>query len=197
MRLSEIVTGPTKDAVSLEEIKSFCRVPVTDTDHDTFLLRLNEECTSWLERVLGICCQEQTWKVSLDCPPSDGYIQLSMGPLISITQFKYYTQDNVAHDFDSSDYFVIDGTRSVIELKTGIYWPSNLRYHASILVEWKAGFTSIVPPDVRYGIKKLVKYIFENGEDESEQSLDFRSQIVSALTLFNRNLGFDPPEYEY
>lgn len=200
MRLSELVTGPTKDAVSLEEIKSFCRVPLTDTDHDSFLARLNEENTLWLEKTLGICCQEQTWKASFDFPPECGYIQLSMGPLLSVEKFRYYTLDNNVHDFNSSDYFIITGKRSSIELVNGIYWPSYLRYRSSIYIEWKAGF-DITPPEIRLAIKQLVRFEFNAGGGEIEQigvnqaAMVFRSDLISTLSFYNRNLGFDPPEY--
>lgn len=190
-----IKTAPALEPVSLVDLKLFLRIDHNEEDY--FLENtLLKSARQMAEDFTGRAFVTQTWTLWLDCLPGmkssqwwdgvrDGHYRTILGggdevviprpPLISVTHFKSYNDDDTADTFDLNG-LIVDTTSQPgrIILKNGYVWPTNLRAGKAIEIEFIAGYgsPSAVPQQIKHAILTICAQMYENrGESAVMSSL--------------------------
>lgn len=190
MGTSKLVTGPTVWPVSADELGAHLRLNQSGGSYpeEAFLLDLIKGATEFAEAETGLVMLEQTWAHYLDEVPiqSDGlgwwdgvregamnqehprFIELTKGPLISVTSVKSFDEADVESTFASTQYYADTASRpGRIVLREGSVWPTNVRSVNGLVVTYKAGFgteAANVPFQLRQAIKVIAAHWYENRE---------------------------------
>lgn len=182
---SVLITAPAAEPVSVAELKTHLRLEVS-TD-DTYAGTLVTAAREYVEEQTRLALVEQTWALYLDAIPSrdtnewwDGvreghisrtaanYITLPRAPLRSIDHVKYYSDDDVATTWASTNYRADTASRpGRIALKTSGVWPDWTRPTNGLEIQYKAGYGSSatdVPAALRHAIKIIAADWYENRE---------------------------------
>jgi len=182
-----IVTDWTASAITTAEAKTHLRVD--GSDDDTYIDTLITSAQNLVQKYTGRAITTQTLKLSLDGLPygnddkyypegfftapdinrSLGYIVLPKSPLVSVTHFKYFDEDNTESTFATSNYHVdIQSEPGRVVLKRGKTFPSasDLRTVNAYEITYVAGYggASDVPTPIKHAIKLLVAHLYENRE---------------------------------
>jgi len=161
-----IVTAPTIEPVTVNEVKDYLRV---DTNVDDSLIAdlissAREEVEDWTRRKMMV----QTWDYYLDAFPQKNYIILPFGRLNSVTSVKWKDTDGTETTLvENTDYLVETNGDQLgkIILPYGETWPSGPFYttHA-IVIRFVCGWTAMssVPGKIRTAIKLRVAARYED-----------------------------------
>jgi hypothetical protein len=191
-----LITGPSVEPVSVSEMRSFLRLAGVDlpTEEDTLIETLITAARQYFENKTKRALISQTWRLTFDQIPYDNsqddwwdgtreghvgmfssqrrYIELSISPLLSVTSFKAYAQDDSSTTF--TDYFVDTSSRpGRVALRNGSVWPTATRGVSNFEVDYVAGYgpaATDVPGDILLAIKQLVAHSYEKREPISEAS---------------------------
>jgi uncharacterized phiE125 gp8 family phage protein len=150
--------------VSPTQGKNWLRVDYEEDDD------LIESCikaaTNRVEGYLNRALIEQTWTMTLDEFPSEGYIRIPRPPLISIDTFKYIKEDEteVAVDVDiyRVDTVVEPGQ---IVLKNDETWPTDTLISSSgVVIEFTAGYgatVAAVPEEIIQAFRNILSVYYD------------------------------------
>jgi len=156
-----LVTAPTFEPVSLEEVKQQARI--RDIDSDNSLASFITTAREAAEQYMGRGLITQSWKLLLD-----GWadiIPLPMAaPLQTITSVKYYDADGVQQTLATSVYDLDTVSRpGTVVLKPDQTWPSlqSTRRNGMIEIVYVVGWTTadLVPERIKQGIRQYVTYL--------------------------------------
>jgi uncharacterized phiE125 gp8 family phage protein len=163
----KLITGPTTDPVSVDEVKDHARI--TLDAEDALIAEKIVGWRRWVEGFQGRALITQTWEFYLDAFPSGNYIAVPLPPLQSVESVKYYDTDETEATFSSDDYYV-NTVREPgrVSLKYGESWPSTtLRPENGVVVKFKAGYgdaATDVPQETREALMMLIAAACENRE---------------------------------
>lgn len=181
------VTAPSASPISLAEAKAQMRVE--GTDDDTIIQRLIDAAVAFVDvqGALGFAMITQTWGQWLS--PNPGTVQLSLGPVQSVSAVKYYDVDGVLQTATLSDFNVF-GTpnRITVSPKSGKAWPVTQTRDDAIKIEYVIGYgatSASVPQTVRHALMMLVAHWYENRETSSEK------QMVDLPYGFSEMIGIE------
>ena len=97
-----------------------------------------------------------------------GYIELPVGPLISVTSLSTYDSDNASTVFSSSNYFLdTNAVPGQVILNTGLVWPAFTRTRNGIEIIYVAGYGTVatsVPRPLKVADTQLAAHWYENRE---------------------------------
>lgn len=164
-----LLTGPTMEPVSLDDIKNHLRVDLADDDEliTAYMLTARRTC----ERIGRKKFVSQTWDLWMDSFVGVGTIQLpkSMSPLGSVVHVKYWDLDDIESTVNAANYIVDTTSQPArIVLKTDQTWPADvLREVNGVDIQVVVGFgdDADVPEEYKQAIKLLVGHFYENRED--------------------------------
>jgi uncharacterized phiE125 gp8 family phage protein len=188
-----LVTGPTSEPVTLEDVKAHARITDTASDAllDAYIVSAREEAESYMGR--GILTQ--TWSLTLDEWACE--IPLPMAaPLQSVTSITYYDADGVQQTLASSVYDIDTTTRpGRVVLKPGQSWPSlqsdrrNGRIEIRYVVGW--AHADAVPERIKQGIRQYVTFM-----DLDRDGLEVRAAdaLRAAQRCWSDRIEWTPPE---
>jgi len=151
-----LVTAPTKEAVSLNEAKNFCRI---ECDEDNNLLKklitsARQYCESYTKRRY----ESQTWSLTLDRAEIEKCMQLEVFDVDSVTSVKGYDPDNVETTFVSGTDYEVFNNRLVLDISG-----ASFRTYDSMVIEYSVGATE-TPRAIKDAINMLVLHWYENRE---------------------------------
>lgn len=161
-----LVTGPTQEPVTIEEVKAQLRL---DEDADDELLRrLLVAARIWVEGQTHKALMTQTWDQYIDngWPTRDGipYIRLEKNPVTSVTSVTYETGASPQPTLAASRYIAVTRDHaSYIAPAYGETWPDTRYVPNSVRVRFVAGYSD-VPEPLRHAILMLVAHWYENRE---------------------------------
>lgn len=167
MREPYVVTAPTEEPLSLDQVKNHLRVDVGEDD--VWLMGAIRAARERAEAVTGRALVTRTLEVTRDGWPAGAVWVLPCPPLQSVTSIKYTNLAGVEATFDSSNYLV--DTRSTpgrVVLKTASGWPSAaLREINGVVVRFVAGYglRGAVPREIIEGMLLAVGEMYENREN--------------------------------
>jgi len=178
-----VITEPTQEPLSLQEVKDYLRVE--DSTDERTIRPLIETARRFCEEHTGRVLVQTTFKQFLDSisdhlPLQEGistgadlnyyrnYITLAKSPVISITHVKTFNDSDTATTFASSKYYV-DSAREPgrIVLRNGESFPLSLRVANAIEVEFVAGYTTIsqIPEPLKVGMLQHIAFMYEQRGD--------------------------------
>jgi uncharacterized phiE125 gp8 family phage protein len=176
-----VITGPTIEPITVDELKSFSRI---DTDaEDTLLEGFIKAARIATENYLGRALIEQSIKMTMDFWPGD-IITFPRPPLISITKVATLNESDTETAYSSSNYYVV--TESIpgkLILKQSVTAPVNTsRDYAGYLIQYKAGYgdeATDVPQPIRQGIALWAATIY------SERTFDPKNPPPAARAMLD------------
>ena len=179
MRL-KLVTAPTSEPVSLDEIKTHVRV-----DHDSDNADLRAKAISsrrWAERFQGRAYCTQVWDWYLDAFPSVRQIEVPLAPLASVTSITYSDSDDTSQTLSSSDYSVLayDDSPGSVELNATSSWPTTYDKSDAVTIRFVAGYGNAddVPETIRQAILLHTRYAYDGGVAGDESDLTAAQRLL-------------------
>ena len=179
----QVVTEPTQEPLSLQEVKDYLRVE-DNTDERT-LRPLIETARRWCEEHINRSLLQTTYRQFLDSVAEDyplqegmttgpdlnfyrNYICLSKSPVVSVTHIKTYDDDDTATTMSATKYY-LDNAREParIVLRNGETFPTALRVANAIEIEYVAGYGSIsqIPEPIKVGMLQHIAFMYEQRGD--------------------------------
>lgn len=161
-----LTSGPSVEPVSFDEAKRHCRV---DGDAEDILLSsLILAARLHVERSLDLALISQSWSLFLDRWPDAPFVELPLGPLISVDAVRLYSPSDSFVTIDPG-LFAVDtvSRRPRLARHEGQSWPLPGRNVNGIEIAFTAGYGTAaddVPMPVRLAIKMLVAHWFEARE---------------------------------
>lgn len=184
-----IVTPPTNDPVTLEEVKAQLRI--SWADEDTYLTSLIKAATATIDgpHGIGLALMPQTWRLSLDGFPfwyaqvggeesrlSPGYgggdiayplrqaIRIPLAPVSAVNSIKYTDDNGSTITVDTSKYVVdLDATPARLTPPWGEAWPIAWWRAGGVKIEFVAGYTA-VPADLKAAILLMIAHWYNARE---------------------------------
>lgn len=161
MLFPTLVTGPTVDAITIDEAKTHLRETTSDGDSvlDTLtgaeiqsMINAAVQHMDGFTGILGRALMPQTWSQEYECARGD--LVLPFSPVISVSSV-YFS------GVEFTDYRLLnDGRGPFLRLNSGFSWPNG-----PAVVEFIAGYEQC-PEDLKHAIKLHVgsMYIFREME---------------------------------
>ena len=186
-----LVTGPTKEPLTLQQAKDHLRL---DTDDDDLLvLDLIKAARTWVEGQTKRAIITQTWNYDIDYewPFKFGTprITLPLNPVASVTSISYLDSDGASQTLASNQYAVAARTHgSFIVPAYDVEWPTVRCMPSAITVRFVAGEASC-PKPLERAIAILVTHMYENREvvDKGER-LDIPYTLESMISPYRPGL---------
>lgn len=169
----QLVTGPTKEPVTLDEVKRHLRVSVDD--ENPLIDRYIRAARRSLENHLQWAFLTQTWDFVLDEPPYySAPILLPRAPLASVVSITSYDTLNAGTVFGTSNYVVDTNSKpGRIGLNVGCIWPApsnGLRETSAIIVRYTCGYTQPenVPDELTTALLLWIGTLYETRQHIGE-----------------------------
>lgn len=163
-----LVTAPTEEPVSLDEMKLYLRVVVADDD--SLIRGLIQAAREWLSAALDRQLVTATWRLKL--PDFWGTtLEVPYPPLISVGSITYLDTAGVSQTLSSSYYVVqVTTTPGRIVLADGYYWPAVDIHPEAVTVNFTAGYgaASAVPELAKIALKLLVQHWYDHPEERTQ-----------------------------
>nr|WP_321457192.1 head-tail connector protein [uncultured Cohaesibacter sp.] len=159
------ITAPDALPVTLDEIKTHCRVD--GESEDDYLTGLLQAAVSYLDGysgILGKCLMTQEWAQEFEWW---GDFPLCLGPFLDLTSIAYFDEDGESQTVDLSSVRIERRVLGAVAcLKVGASWPDADPDAGPITVTWRVGYedAAAVPAGIRHAIKLMVGHWFENRE---------------------------------
>jgi hypothetical protein len=185
-----VVTPPAIEPVTADELRAHLAETVDGLPYDQ-ADDLIATAREMIEETTGIAMINQTWRLSLDCWPSqradwwDGvrqgaiadingapdYVYLPRYPLASIDAVTVYDDAGTPASVVVAETFDIDTYQKPgrMVLRNGATWPIALRNSNAIEVDYIAGFgatAASVPPTLRRAVKQVAAYLYSHTGDD-------------------------------
>ena len=189
--MSDIVTPPSEEPITLDEVRDHLRIDDTGQDATItgYLVAARTLAELWCRRALIT----QTRDLWLETWPWADRIDIPNPPLQSVTWVKYYDTASVAYTMSTDDYLVNSHQEpGQVVLGYGKSWPSaTLRPGPAINVRYVCGFgtPSQVPAIYKQGILLIVGHFFENREEVSPANVRLQQMPLAARVLLTIDRG--------
>lgn len=180
-----LITGPSVEPISLNEVKAQLRID--GSADDTLLTSYIAAARAYVESTTGLALNTQTWEMTLhDWPYGSNPIVLPKQPVQSITSITYADQANQTQTLASSVYEIdVTRTPAFITLTENSDWPDIYDKQAAITIRFVAGYgatAASVPEPIRQAMLLLVGHWYANREQVT---------LGAGLTATQLPLGMD------
>lgn len=182
-------SAPTSTPVSLADAKAHLRVDISDDDAliTAYIAAAVDHLDGW-SGILGRALVTQSWRQDF---ARFGCLRLSLGPVASITEIKYFDGDNAEQTLADSVYtHHSDALGTYVALKPDQVWPSTYSRPDAVSVTYVAGSAAAdVPPALRAAILLMVGNWYANREATSEAAMAELPIGAYALVSPYRRIG--------
>jgi len=159
-----LTTAPTKDPVSLDEVKQWLRISSGDTSQEQIITTLIKACTRSAELCMkrSLIAQTLTWEA--DSEDIKSPIYLPRPGINSITSFTTYDSAGASTLVSSSNYELVEAL-FIVARNDG--WTINRRRRAATIVYSAGIYTNRadVPDDIRLAILKMIGTHYQMRQD--------------------------------
>ena len=166
-----LVTAPSVEPVTLEELQTHLRADTSDNADDDLLISIQQAAREHVEHITRRALLTQTWDYSLDAWPDGNAIVLPLGNLQNAVAtapvVTWLDADGTSTTLTwVTDYLVqtAGDQCGVIALPYSGAWPTGTLYPvAPITVRYVAGWTTaaLVPASLRAAVKLLAADLYE------------------------------------
>lgn len=172
-----LVTGPTREPISIGQVKHRVNLAIDDDSHDCYLTELIKDCREEVETDCDILCCTQTWK--LETNAIEHGLQLYKSPIQSITSIQYYTTGGVLTTLPTSIYS-FDATNRKIYLKPDQVWPAYGTRWDAWTITYVCGYTS-VPAIVQKAVLLLAENYFLARDPQKESEFSSYNRLITKM----------------
>lgn len=181
-----ISSAPATEPVSTAEAKTHLRI--THSDDDTYIDTLIKAARLYCERQTRRAFITQTWDDARTC--FDHEIELTPGPLVSVTHIKYYDSNGTLQTL-STDVYEVNTTDCIgrVELKYNQTWPTiRTGLYNGVQIRYVVGYGAAtdVPANIRHAIKLLVSHWYE-----AREPIVIGASVVNVPLSVEALLGID------
>lgn len=160
-----LVTAPTVEPVTVDEIKVHCRID--SDDEDVAIAQMIVAARKFAETKLNRQLCTATWRLYMDSFPC-WQIDVPLPPLVSVTTLTYTDAVGTTTTLTENTHFIKDiySEPGRITPAYGLTWPSARCVMNSVALTFVAGYgdPDDVPESIRYGIKLLVAEMYDKRE---------------------------------
>lgn len=199
------VTPPSVEPVTLDEAKD--HLNVTFTDHDALIQNLIAVARDYVERMTGVLCLSQTWKLYLDRFPREnayemwpwtappGTILIPLSPVQSVASLQWTDLNGNTSTVDPTTY-VLDSVSRIarLGLAANKSWPAtpSLQPQNAVVVTFTVGSASagVMPPTLRQVILLMLGHWYANRESVV---IDSRVAAIEVPQAAKALLGIHQP----
>lgn len=172
-----LVTGPTKEPISIGQLKCRVNLAIDDDSHDCYLTELVKECREEVESDLDILCCTQTWQLQTDAIMHG--LQLYKSPVQSISSIQYYDAGGTLTTLPTSIYD-FDSTNRKIFLKTNQIWPPVEERWDAWKITYLVGYVT-VPAIVEKAILLLAENYFLARDPQKESEFKSYNRLIAKM----------------
>jgi uncharacterized phiE125 gp8 family phage protein len=182
---------PATTPVSVADAKIHLNIDVIDDD--ALIATLVAAASEYLDGytgIIGSALVTQTWQQEF--PHFHNLIRLSVGPVQSITDIKYFDADNVEQTLASSVYQIqTDDIGTFVCLKPDQVWPVIYPRIDAVKITYISGFgdADAVPAPIKIAILMLTAHLYENREATTGFKVETVPMAVDALTAPYRRVS--------
>jgi uncharacterized phiE125 gp8 family phage protein len=158
---SILLTAPAVEPLSLAEAKAFLRVETNDDDD--VIAALIAGSRIHVEAQTRRALITQSWRISFDAWPDDGWLPILPAPLQTLNAARVYDFENVAQTLDPAAFVLDKGASALIFAPWAL--PAPGRPAAGIELDVTVGYGDAaidVPEALRQAIRLLVAHWYEN-----------------------------------
>jgi len=173
------------------------------SDHDDWLENIGiPGARAWCEAYLELTIAQQTLELATDQFPSEDFIDLPFGPVLSIESVTYLDDGGNDVVFADTDY-LLDNVSEPHRLYLGyeMEWPEVVRQvRNSVRIRYVVGYSLPdesppgdfpLPSRIRIGMLLLLGHLFNNRENTTELKLEeIPIGVKSFLDWDSKRLGF-------
>ena len=184
-----VVTAETAHAITSTEAKNWLRVD--GSDDDTVIGNLIIASHNWAKRYTVRTLTTQKLKMSIDSiydadiPIKEGSyvgidqditrrsIILPQSPVASISNVKYYNDEDTESTFASSSYYLDSASGPAkFVLRNGESYPTGLRVANALEITYVAGYGGVndVPQDIKHACLIYTAWLFEHRGDGTDRN---------------------------
>lgn len=175
-----VLTPPTAEPVSLEDVKVYLRlIPGDDSEDEAVLKPLIGAAREYCENITGRALAAQT--VAAYPVAGQQTISLPMPPLIQVDAIMAHGADGTRAALETSDYFVDEIAGQVFLERV----PDGLRVVNPIEILYRTGYEEI-PPAIRQAMLLLVGHWYENREAVEVGAVASTEVGMTARALLNQ-----------
>ena len=181
-----VVTEPTEEPLSLDEVKTALRVD--GTDEDAFLDRVITSARRMVEQWTGRALVSTVYRATFHAFPSGtGYYELPRTPVTAVGSITYNNADGTSTVLASSGYTVALGDASRRARIVPAYlewWPQVYGHIDDVAVQFTAGYASAeaVPAELRDLVWMVADYVYKRPTSREDGHLS--RNMEAALDLF-------------
>ena len=187
-----LITAPTQDVVTLEEVKAQLRLSTSGTSNDTLLGNIVDAVVALLDPASGgyldRALRPQTWELRLPSFCQDGKEQvfLPFPPLISITSVKYDDVGGTERTLALTSGYRLFGAGKV-QGKAYLMppylqsWPTTRCDAESVRIRYQAGYDNSTDDTMPAAIKQAVHLSVRNLWNLGERSLYESESVVDGV----------------
>jgi uncharacterized phiE125 gp8 family phage protein len=152
-----VVTEPTDEPVTIEQVKDHLRIDIVDSDEEIDLMI--SEARAIAENYCRRSLATKTLCLTLD--EFEPIIRLPSGPVQSIESIEYVDSDGATQTLAESVYRSdLAAEPARITPAWGESWPSTRCVTGAVTIEYVAGFTTL-PTPIRRAILRLVLALYD------------------------------------
>lgn len=170
--LTTLFLAPVAEPVDLMSLKLHLRIDPDDLDEDEYLEDLIKAAREHVEHITGRSIMTQTWDYYLPGWPTNDFIKLPYGNLVSVTSVAWKDSAGTSATLVvTTDYLVETNGEELgkIVLPYSVTWPSGTLYPSNpISIRYICGWASaaLVPFKIKAAVKMLcAKWYESRGED--------------------------------
>jgi hypothetical protein len=184
----QITSGPAVEPITRIEAREHLRLDddVDDAQVRAYILAariwaenftgrafINRTVHQWLDGFLPVDTPLwEGWKTGPSTAYYQNHLELALAPVASVTEIKYYSDDDTEYTWAASNYYV-DTVRepSRIVLRDGANFPTNLRAANGLKIVYEAGYGTqglSVPEPIRVAMLQYCTFLYEHRGDNVE-----------------------------
>lgn len=162
-----IITPPTEPALLLATLKTWLRIPTSDTSEDAILTLLIGQAVGCFEAISRRTLMNTGFETFRSC-----WLQcyeLRRSKLVTIDEVAYNDADELNVVIDSTNYFICkDPAYSKVVFTKVFTFPEKSDQCDSIQIKFTAGLaatTATVPADIQMALMQHIAFLYENRGD--------------------------------
>jgi uncharacterized phiE125 gp8 family phage protein len=178
--------APTSYPASVADIKRNLRIPTsdTDTDRDALIQDLIYDAITASQNATGRQYCPVTYTLYLDSYPSDGLVEITLGPVYEISSVKYWAPDAIAIADLSEGLYELDNSELTARLHFLEEFETDPEKLNAIEIEFVAGFTANgnqaadIPADLKQAVILRACEAFLNPGNVSQDSTRIKAAEI-------------------
>lgn len=182
---AEVISGPSVEPLTLDQVKKQLEISVSDTTHDIQLASMIQEAREqWEHDTDSVTCY-QTLRIKV----SDFYdgFELPKGPVESVTSLQYYDGNNNLQTYSAANYSL---HKDEIRLGYQVTLPAWSARWDAWAVTYRSGYSqdaSLVPAIAKRAMLLLVANYFENRDMLMSEAMQSQKAYEMLVRRFMRS----------